>query len=56
MLLYKDLEYTEKIGSGASGKVYRGRYHDEEVAVKVLKALSEDKEVEEFKKEFQIMR
>jgi len=30
-------------------------YNGEEVAVKVLKAMSEEKEIEEFKKEFQIM-
>ncbi|EGG23797.1 ankyrin repeat-containing protein [Cavenderia fasciculata] len=50
-----ELEYTEKLGAGSSGKVYRGLYKGKEVAIKILKSMSEAKEVDEFKKEFQIM-
>lgn len=56
LINYNEVEYTELLGSGTSGKVFKGLYHGEEVAVKVLKALTEDKEIQEFKKEFQIMR
>jgi len=53
-----NLEFTEKLGAGSSGKVYKGLLKlnqvTAEVAIKVLKSMT-DKELEEFKKEFQIM-
>lgn len=49
-----EVEFTDKIGAGASGKVFKGLYKGKEVAVKVLKA-TDDELVEEFKKEFKIM-
>jgi hypothetical protein len=49
-------EYTKHLGTGAAGDVYRALYQDSVVAVKVLSAKSQEREVEEFKREFEILR
>lgn len=49
-----EVEFTELLGQGAAGKVYKGLYKNQVVAIKVLKAGS-NKELEEFKQEFDII-
>jgi len=52
----KSLEYVKKLGSGSAGSVYKGFYQGKKLAIKVLRAMSEATELEEFRKEFLILR
>jgi len=55
LLQANDLEFTVQLGVGAAGIVYKGLYKGEQVAIKVLKATNSDRELKEFKDEFNIM-
>eukprot|EP01116_Phalansterium_solitarium_P006676 TRINITY_DN1901_c0_g1_i1.p1 TRINITY_DN1901_c0_g1~~TRINITY_DN1901_c0_g1_i1.p1 ORF type:complete len:680 (+),score=273.03 TRINITY_DN1901_c0_g1_i1:364-2403(+) len=54
-IAYTQLEFTEVLGGGTSGNVYRGRYNNQEVAIKVLEKEKEGSRLAEFKHEFKIM-
>jgi len=47
---------TESIGEGASGKVFKGLYRQQEVAVKIITTPNLKNQLEEFKKELEIMK
>eukprot|EP01097_Dermamoeba_algensis_P001487 TRINITY_DN1555_c0_g1_i3.p1 TRINITY_DN1555_c0_g1~~TRINITY_DN1555_c0_g1_i3.p1 ORF type:complete len:315 (-),score=39.48 TRINITY_DN1555_c0_g1_i3:460-1404(-) len=51
----KEVEIVEKIGEGTGAKVYKGKYHDKTVAVKVLKPFNDEKQKLSIEKEIKIM-
>jgi len=51
----REIEFTKSLGSGVSGEVFRGSYRTRTVAIKVLKANTEESEIAEFIKEFAIL-
>jgi len=54
---HADLEYVQKLGSGTSGKVYKGLYKGKDKVYQVAVKVLEDNEtsMQEFKKEFEIL-
>jgi len=50
----EDLEYSKSLGRGAFGKVFNGLHKQTKVDIQVL-ATPDDKSIEDFKKQFQIM-
>eukprot|EP01122_Echinamoeba_exundans_P010444 TRINITY_DN3914_c0_g3_i1.p1 TRINITY_DN3914_c0_g3~~TRINITY_DN3914_c0_g3_i1.p1 ORF type:complete len:778 (+),score=208.17 TRINITY_DN3914_c0_g3_i1:126-2459(+) len=51
----RDLEFERSLGMGSSGEVFEGKYLGNRVAIKVLKTNNLEEEIEEFKKEFQVL-
>ncbi len=49
-----ELEIMEKISAGASSRVYKGKFKEMEVAIKVMKSSSEEDHLETFTKELLI--
>jgi len=56
ILSYNSIEMTDPIGEGASGKVFKGLYRQQEVAVKIITTPNLKNQLEEFKKELEIMK
>eukprot|EP01087_Luapelamoeba_hula_P009632 TRINITY_DN2508_c0_g1_i1.p1 TRINITY_DN2508_c0_g1~~TRINITY_DN2508_c0_g1_i1.p1 ORF type:complete len:918 (-),score=147.73 TRINITY_DN2508_c0_g1_i1:27-2780(-) len=51
-----ELTFAEELGAGTSARVFKGTYRGKQVAIKVLKPILDVKEMENFKKELDIMR
>ncbi len=51
-----EMEFCEQVGQGASSHVFRGKYRGQEVAIKVLKEAVGGGHLEEFRKEFEVVR
>eukprot|EP01103_Thecamoeba_quadrilineata_P018105 TRINITY_DN6721_c0_g1_i1.p1 TRINITY_DN6721_c0_g1~~TRINITY_DN6721_c0_g1_i1.p1 ORF type:complete len:447 (-),score=68.95 TRINITY_DN6721_c0_g1_i1:84-1424(-) len=51
-----ELEFLLEVGEGTSAKVFKGRYRNQNVAIKVLKERIPDKEKADFVKELEIMK
>ena len=52
---YGDLIFDAKLGEGSFGAVYRGIYKDQEVAIKKINVLMDDKATDDFMKEVEIL-
>jgi hypothetical protein len=50
-----ELEFTRSLGCGASGEVFLGKYRNKGVAIKILNRTQTDSDLDEFKKEFEVL-
>eukprot|EP00029_Vermamoeba_vermiformis_P005307 TRINITY_DN1806_c0_g1_i1.p1 TRINITY_DN1806_c0_g1~~TRINITY_DN1806_c0_g1_i1.p1 ORF type:complete len:987 (-),score=159.87 TRINITY_DN1806_c0_g1_i1:65-3025(-) len=55
LMEYDDLYFVEVLGKGTSSVVYKGTYKDEEVAIKVLRLETQKRDIEDFKKELEVL-
>jgi len=54
LMKHSEIEFTKELGMGTSGRVFKGFFRQNKVAVKVFRAVDSE-DLEEFKKEFLIM-
>lgn len=55
VLNYDEFLFVDELGKGNASTVYYGTYKDKKVAIKVLRSENQPREIEDFKKEMQIM-
>jgi hypothetical protein len=56
---FEELHFSEKVGMGAAATVYRGTFRESTVAIKILRtgeSLSEEKDLDDFRKELEILK
>lgn len=55
LLEYADFYFVEQLGKGNSSTVFLGTYHESDVALKVLRLENHRRDLDDFKKELEIM-
>lgn len=55
VLDYQDIFFERQLGKGVSSTVYKGTYRGKEVALKVLRLENQQRDLEDFKKEMEVM-
>eukprot|EP01122_Echinamoeba_exundans_P014733 TRINITY_DN672_c0_g1_i1.p1 TRINITY_DN672_c0_g1~~TRINITY_DN672_c0_g1_i1.p1 ORF type:complete len:717 (+),score=83.41 TRINITY_DN672_c0_g1_i1:1014-3164(+) len=55
ILQYSDCFFEKQLGKGVSSTVYKGKHKDKEVALKVLRLENQQRDLDDFKKELEVM-